>query len=202
MPPDILFPDLDAANAGDPSAAAEAERQRLYDEADQYQWQGKALRPWSLRLQRTLNRLLPFDTPLPPGKISEHPGAWVPRAVQVLYLCSVEPDEWRPLLPHPARLLAAMEAWGEANVPEADELPAVLLALRLMTAHEQVQPINRPGRREGRALGESPSRCETVNTASCSPASTPASPRIRSKTTRSSAAGQTSTPNARKKAKP
>lgn len=159
----------------DPSAAAEAERQRIVDGCTEHTWHGQRLTPWSLRLQRVLQRLTPYDAPVPDRLSQDNWQAWVPWSILILYLTATDRlTTWQPLLPQPQRLLLAAEEWGEQNVPAEEEVEAVLLAVRIVNEHLQLQPISRPGRHAGRAAGESPSPSGTANTASSSPPATPA----------------------------
>lgn len=159
----------------DPSAAAEAERQRIVDGCTEHAWHGQRLTPWSLRLQRVLMRLEPHDVPLPDHIDDHNWQAWVPWSILILYLTANDRlTTWQPLLPQPAKLLLAAEEWGEQNVYEEEEAKAVFLAFKIVNEHLQLQPISRPGRREGRAAGESPSPSGTANTASSSPPASPA----------------------------
>lgn len=158
----------------DPSAAAEARRQEAYDTCDQHTWRGQRLTPWSLRLQRVHDRLRVHDAPPPAKLTAETYKAWVPYAAQILYLCSVDRlTVWQALMPDPRAFLLAVEAWAEENIPVDEEVDAVLLALKLVNEHLQMQPIHRPGRREGRPVGESPSPSAPPSIASSSPGPIP-----------------------------
>lgn len=98
------------------------------------EWQEYVLEPYSEARERLFHRLCESDVPLPPLRELRNLDAYASHAVKILYLCSHRPEEFRHLRANPGLFVEAIEEWGSINVPRAQTIKAVTLALKIHNA--------------------------------------------------------------------
>jgi hypothetical protein len=112
--------------------AAEREREAAY--SAQHEWAGKTLTPFSIsRKACWLQHRLSMGAPDLRRCLADL-DAFFADACRILWLCSVQPDEFAAVRSNPDRMQAVIDAWTDANIPEGQQAAATLTAFRIYSA--------------------------------------------------------------------
>jgi hypothetical protein len=145
------------------AAAAEKDRRETVLGSNAHAWRSIPLQAWNGGRQREFARIAALD--LPGGNLEDLEqlkerfdalkdkgpadltfaevvdyDLYLPAATKVLYLAAVPKDQWFHLRAHPARLLDAIEAWGEESIAAHDVPEACELARQILTEHRKLVP--------------------------------------------------------------
>lgn len=158
----MLPPSSDSPEAF--AAAAAEERRSIILNSTSHAWRDLPLQAWNAGRQREYARIAALDVPggdlddlerlkqrFDELKVQDPASTltfadvvnydlYLPAAMKVLYLAAVPRDQWFHLRAHPARLLDAIEAWGEEHIAPEEVEQACDLARRILTEHRAVMP--------------------------------------------------------------
>jgi hypothetical protein len=133
--------------------ADEAAAERQTAVLSSHQWQGITLQPFSIRRETLYFRLRALNDSLPIHLVRKHPESFLQEALIILWLCLHTPDHWNALRGNAALLMEQIEQWADENIRRADQMPAIELALQILSSADSTQAISRPTHLQGEDLG-------------------------------------------------
>jgi hypothetical protein len=132
---------------------ANAAKARAEAENAVYKWRDKVL-PHPFTISReTLFYSLRVHAGAPSfGQLMTNQMAFLGDALRILFLCSHAPEEFDHYRSEPAAFLAAIEAWGDANVTREENVALVTLGWKIFNDSTITAAVPVP--RDGNNVGE------------------------------------------------
>ena len=131
--------------------AAAAERQTAV--LTTHAWQGTPLQPFSIRRETLYFRLRTLNDSLPIHLVRKHPESFLQEAIILLWLCLHTPEDWNPMRGNAALLMEQIEQWADEHLTRADQMPAIEIALQILSTADSTRAISRPSDLKGDDLG-------------------------------------------------
>jgi len=131
--------------------AAAADRQTAV--LSSQQWHGTPLQPFTIRRETLYFRLRALNDSLPIHLVRKHPESFLQEAIILLWLCLHTPEDWNPMRGNAALLMEQIESWADQHLTRADQMPAIELALQILSSADSTRAIPRPSDLQGEDLG-------------------------------------------------